>query len=162
GRKQLNEARAGLGLHTLSSVFDLLHIPRRLLVLSSAAFDYPATLPANVRYIGAPRPASPAVSKWELPWPASDQRPLVLVSLSTTYQDQSDLLRRLVAAVSELPVRALITVGPALDAKQFPSTANVNVQRFVPHSLVLPVASLVVTHAGHGTVMAALLHGVPL
>jgi glutaminyl-peptide cyclotransferase len=48
GRKQLNEARKGLGLNTLRSVFDLLDIPKRLLVLSSAAFDYPAALPANV------------------------------------------------------------------------------------------------------------------
>jgi MGT family glycosyltransferase len=162
GRKQLNEARTSLGLNPLRSVFDLLDIPKRLLVLSSAAFDYPAILPANVRYIGAPRYESPEASNWQSPWPASDQRPLVLVSLSTTYQDQSDLLRRLVAAVSELPVKALVTVGPALDIEQFPSTANVSVQRFVPHSLVLPSASLVVTHAGHGTVMAALLHGVPL
>jgi UDP:flavonoid glycosyltransferase YjiC (YdhE family) len=34
--------------------------------------------------------------------------------------------------------------------------------RFVPHADVLPHATLVVTHAGLGTVMAALSHGVPL
>ena len=34
--------------------------------------------------------------------------------------------------------------------------------RFVPHGEVLPHASLVVTHAGMGTVMSALSHGVPL
>ena len=33
---------------------------------------------------------------------------------------------------------------------------------YVAHSAVLPRASVVVTHAGHGTVMAALAHGIPL
>jgi UDP:flavonoid glycosyltransferase YjiC (YdhE family) len=35
-------------------------------------------------------------------------------------------------------------------------------ERFVPHSAVLPHASLVITHAGHGTVMAAIAAGVLL
>lgn len=33
---------------------------------------------------------------------------------------------------------------------------------FVPHAAVLPSARVVVTHGGHGTVMKALAHGVPL
>jgi UDP:flavonoid glycosyltransferase YjiC (YdhE family) len=32
----------------------------------------------------------------------------------------------------------------------------------VPHGRVLPYADAVVTHAGHGTVIAALAHGLPL
>jgi MGT family glycosyltransferase len=36
------------------------------------------------------------------------------------------------------------------------------VRRYVPHVAVLPHAALVVTHAGTGTLMAALAHGVPL
>lgn len=39
---------------------------------------------------------------------------------------------------------------------------NVVARRFVSHGVVLPQAQLVITHAGLGTVMAALTHGVPL
>jgi MGT family glycosyltransferase len=40
--------------------------------------------------------------------------------------------------------------------------ANTQVVRYVPHAEILPSASLVITHAGAGTTMAALGHGVPL
>jgi UDP:flavonoid glycosyltransferase YjiC (YdhE family) len=39
---------------------------------------------------------------------------------------------------------------------------NIHLERFVPHDLVMPGASAVITHAGLGTVQAALRHGVPL
>ena len=39
---------------------------------------------------------------------------------------------------------------------------NVIARRFVSHGVVLSRAQLVITHAGLGTVMAALAHGVPL
>ena len=77
-------------------------------------------------------------------------------------QGQDDLLHRLLAALGELPVRALVTLGPAADPAQFDPPDNTTLERFVPHSAVLPHATLVVTHAGHGTVMAALRAAVPL
>jgi hypothetical protein len=39
---------------------------------------------------------------------------------------------------------------------------NAVVVRYVPHGEVLPAAAATVTHAGHGTIAAALAHGVPL
>lgn len=84
----------------------------------------------------------------------------MLVSLSTTYQAQQPLLRRVVNTLGTLPVTALVTAGPAID---FDATGpdNVRVERFSAHEQVLPDTSLVITHAGMGTVMAALGHGVP-
>jgi len=46
------------------------------------------------------------------------------------------------------------------DELRLPS--NVVGEAFVPHASVLPHARLVVTHAGHGTVMAAVTAGVPM
>ena len=40
--------------------------------------------------------------------------------------------------------------------------ATIHVARFVPHQDVLPQAAAVITHAGLGTVHAALAHGLPL
>lgn len=158
----LNATRAMLGLPPLRRVFEQYDRLDRVLVMSSTAFDFAALtgaeLPVNVRYVG------PQLSLGEgdgAPPVAKDDPPLVLVSFSTTYQAQDDLLRRAVAALGALPVRALVTTGPAvsLDADL---PANVEASPWVSHAEVLPRASLVLTHGGHGTAMASLAHGVPL
>jgi len=89
-------------------------------------------------------------------------KPLVLVSLSTSEQGQADLLRRCVDAVAQLPVRAIVTTGPTIDPASVNAGANTRVVRYMPHAEILASASLVITHAGLGTTMAALGRGVPL
>jgi MGT family glycosyltransferase len=91
----------------------------------------------------------------------ADDPLLVLVAFSTTYQAQEKLVRRVIAALGTLPVRALVTTGPAFEVDEAPP-ANVEVDSWVSHAEVLPHTALVVTHAGMGTVMASLAHGVPL
>jgi MGT family glycosyltransferase len=86
----------------------------------------------------------------------------VLVSLSTTFMDQRALARRILTALGDMPVRALFTLGPALRVEGPRVPANVVTAAFVPHAAVMPEASAVVTHAGLGTVAAALSAGVPL
>jgi len=88
--------------------------------------------------------------------------PLVLVSLSTSDQGQADLLQRCVDAVGRLPVRAVVTTGPSIDPASVSAGANTRVVRYAPHAGILPSAALVITHAGLGTTLAALGHGVPL
>ena len=139
----------------------MLHGIDRILVLTSHLFDFPARLPPNVRYVGPQPGSSDEAASWNPPWPDGASRPLVVVSLSTTYQGQEGMVRNAVEAVGRLPVRALVTAGPVqVPSDQAPP--HVHVARFVPHASVLPHAAAVVTHAGHGTVMAALRHGLPL
>ena len=64
--------------------------------------------------------------------------------------------------LARFAVRGLLTLGPALAHDDLRVPANVLGRSFVPHRAVLPHAQLVITHAGLGTVMAALAHGVPL
>ena len=157
---RFNAVRAGLGLEPLRTLDEIVQRVDRALVLTSPAFDFPARLPANVDYVGPqldPRAPTPA---WEAPWPPGGDRPLIVVGLSTTHQAQHPLLERIVAALATLPVRALVTTGGATLRSTPP--ANVHVARFVPHAQVLPQAAAVVTHAGLGTVHAALAHGLPL
>ena len=156
----LNHVRRGLGLDPVSWAFEHLFTADRLLVLTSAAFDYPARFPETVEYVGAQLDDPEWHPQWATPWDADDPRPLVVVSLSTTYQAHERLLSAVVEAVGSLPVRALVTTGPALSLPSAPD--NVRVESYVPHPRVLPLADLVVTHAGHGTTLAALAHGVPL
>lgn len=159
----LNAARAASGLPPVASAFDQFARAERLLVMTSPSFDFPTDdLPANVRYIG-PQLDDPAwLAPWEPPVSGADHLPLVLVSLSTTYQRQEDLLRRIIGALDGLPVRALVTLGPAAQREGLSLPSNVQVEQYVPHLHVVPHADLVVTHGGLGTVITALSFGVPL
>lgn len=162
GLSTLNQIRADSGLPPLTAAFEQFERATRLLVTTSPSFDFPATaLPANVRYVG-PQLDDPAwIEPWAPPQPP-DRCPLVLVSLSTTYQRQGDLMRRIIAALADMPVQGLVTLGPALQPADFSLPPNVRAESYVPHVLVCPHTDLVVTHGGHGTVLTALHSGVPL
>jgi MGT family glycosyltransferase len=164
GLPTLNAARAEIGLPPLASVFDQFRRIDRVLVLTSESFDFaitPLDLPANVRHAGPQLPGWDGTSGNRDRLGRGDDRPLILVALSTTYQAQEDLLGRVVTALGTLGVRGLVTTGPAV--RPPPDVpVNVQVRAWVPHAEVLPRASLVITHAGMGTVMAAMAYGVPM
>ena len=48
------------------------------------------------------------------------------------------------------------------DADLGPLPANARVVSYAPHRAVLERAALMISHAGHGSVMRALWHGVPM
>lgn len=160
GLPALNAARAGYGLPALNDPLAQIASANRVLVLTSSAFDFPAEqLPAAVRYAG-PRLDDPAWSgDWE---PPAGEEPLVLVGLSSTYQAQHSLLRRATEALGTLPVRGLVTTGPAVSPRDVSAPPNVDVRESVPHARVLPSTGALVTHCGHGTAIKALAHGVPM
>ena len=56
----------------------------------------------------------------------------------------------------------MITTGLAVEPQEIQAPPNVEVVQAAPHRQVLAEASVVVTHAGHGTVLKALAAGVPL
>ena len=90
-----------------------------------------------------------------------DDRPTVLVGLSTTYQRHEPLLAAIVQALGTLPVRALVTTGGhvGVDAAAPP---NVAVTDHADHAALMSTVDLVVTHAGLGTLAVALSNGVPV
>lgn len=159
--RPLNRIRAEYGLAPVEDLFDQLDHLTRVLVLSSMGFEFPARLPPNVRYVG-PQLDDPHWSAAGEPWRPDGQEPLVLVGMSSVYQRQADVLGRIALALGTLPVRAVITTGHAVAPSTVPSTPHVRVLRAAPHQEVLPEASVVVTHAGHGTVLKTLAAGVPL
>ncbi|MEA2444658.1 MAG: hypothetical protein QOJ12_1950 [Thermoleophilales bacterium] len=160
GLDELNGARRANGLPPLPHVLDQFTEADRILLLTSRAFEFEQySPPSMVRFCG-PRLDDPA---WAGDWtPPPGDAPLVLVGLSSTFMDHTDHLRRIAAALGDLPVRGLVTTGPAIDPDRIDAPANVHVVRSAPHSQVLKHASAVVTHAGHGTVIKALAAGVPL
>ncbi len=158
----LNRARAAFGLAPLSDIFGHHDRADRFLIALSPAFDFPATrLPSNVRYVG-PLLDSPSWTRpWTAPWSGRPKRPRALVSLSTSFQNQAELLGRLIAALGTMELDAVVTVGPAMEKLAVEAPANVSIVHSAPHDTVMKEVSLVVNHGGHGTMMRTLLNGVP-
>ncbi|HEY8679137.1 MAG TPA: nucleotide disphospho-sugar-binding domain-containing protein [Candidatus Dormibacteraeota bacterium] len=131
------------------------------IVTTIAALDPAhAEAAASMRYVGPIFERVPSHG-WTSPWDPDDDRPLVLVSFSTSkFWDQGGRIRNTVAALAGEPVRVLVSGAEPADLAASP--ANVIVRGFVPHGLVLPSTAVTVTHAGHGTVAASLAHGVPV
>ena len=109
----LNDARSRLGLTKLRSPFEQYDRAARVLLLASAAWDYPGLrLPDNFRHVGTPID-DVETAPWISPWPSTDTRPLLLVSLSTLNQGQAPLMRRILLAVAALQeIRVLVDVWP--------------------------------------------------
>jgi MGT family glycosyltransferase len=115
---------------------------------------------SSVRYVGPVFERFPAQS-WDLPWESDDERPLALVSFTTTrLWDQNSRIHNTLEALSGEPVRVLVCTAQSENLASVP--ANAVIQRFVPHTLVMPSVAVTITHAGHGTVAASLAYGVPL
>jgi UDP:flavonoid glycosyltransferase YjiC (YdhE family) len=131
GLPDLNAARASLGLPPLSDLFEQLEGAKAILLATSKAFDFaPDPLPAPFVHVG-PYLADPA---WVEPFaPPPGDAPLVLVSFSSLYQAQEPVLRAIVAALGQLPVRGLVTTGPTIDPAEFEAPASVAVVRSAPH-----------------------------
>lgn len=101
-----------------------------------------------------------ALPSWvaELP-----DRPTVYATLGTVFNYRTDLFDAIVEGLQDEPINLILTVGRNQDPGRFGTRpGNVRVERYVPQSLVFPHCDLVVAHAGFGTVMGTLGHGLPL
>jgi UDP:flavonoid glycosyltransferase YjiC (YdhE family) len=99
-------------------------------------------------------------------WWGDDPRPLVYLTLGTvapTLAPQAvPTLVAMAEALSQLPVRGLLTVpeGPYRRLAAVPD--NLHVEPFFPQEAVMHAAAVVVCHGGSGTVLGALSAGLPL
>ncbi|MCB0663610.1 MAG: hypothetical protein KDC24_12770 [Saprospiraceae bacterium] len=87
---------------------------------------------------------------------------MVVISFSSTFQNQSRAIQNSINALADLPVNGCVTLGPAMQDQQFTTPPNVKLLHAVKHSLLFPHADLVITHGGHGTIIRALSNGVPI
>jgi len=159
----VNLARREHDLPPLGSAMEQFERAQRVLVLTSASFDFHGdSHPEHLRYVGSTLADPTWVEEWRSPWAHDDDRPLVVVSLSSTYMAQAPVLRRIVAGLGELEARVLVTTGPAIAPDSLRAAANTSVVSSAPHAALFPQAAAVVTHAGMGTVTRALAAGVPL
>ncbi len=160
---QINNVRVENGLNELKHTSDLFHNADLRIIQTSSTFDLPISpAPKNVRYTGPVLDDPDWAKEWVNPWPEKDPRPLVVVSLSSTFQNQAQTIANCIIALGSLPVRGLVTLGLAIENENLETPENVKIIPNGSHDQIFPHASCVITHAGHGTVMRALANGVPL
>ena len=159
----LDEVRAEYGLPRDPSLAML----SRYLVLtpfppSLRDSDFP--VPPVARYLRL-IPFDAAGNGVDPPWLARRHDvPTVYLTLGTVYNMESgDLFPRVLAGLRDLPINVIVTVGRDLDPDELgPQPANVHIERFMPQAALLPRCHLVVSHAGSGSVLGALAHGLPM
>ncbi|MCZ8514409.1 glycosyltransferase [Paenibacillus filicis] len=155
----LNEVRDSFGLDPLSSADDMFGRPPLILYLTAEPFEYPRSdWPSNIVMVGP--------CAWDPPaeppdWLAMIERPIVLVTTSSEFQNDGRLIEAALEALSEENVHIIATL-PAQDSAALRTSANASILPFLPHGLVLERAVCAITHGGMGATQKALVHGVPV
>ena len=95
-------------------------------------------------------------------WPEPD-RPLLVVSLGSAYNDRPAFYRDVIAAMDGLDWQVAMSIGSHVDPAELGEVPpNVAVRSWLPQLSALERASVFVTHAGMGGCAEGLHHGVPM
>jgi UDP:flavonoid glycosyltransferase YjiC (YdhE family) len=88
--------------------------------------------------------------------------PLVYFTLGTVFMGDGTLFAAVISGLRDLPIRLIVTVGPHGDPDALgEQPPNVHVARYLRQSDLLPLCTAVVSHAGSGTLLAAMTAGLP-
>ncbi|WP_181781899.1 glycosyltransferase [Pseudonocardia pini] len=105
----------------------------------------------------AGEPVGPAPDLTALPYADT-----AYLTLGTVMNRNPEVFRAVLEGCLRHRINVLVTTGPDLDpATLGPLPRAVLATRFVPQALVLPQCALMVSHAGAGTMLGALCHGLP-
>jgi MGT family glycosyltransferase len=157
GRRDLNAQRERLGLAPLDRFHGGIS-PELALVATYPQLEYPRAWPASVQVTG---PMAFEVPHPEIELPAGDD-PLVLVAPSTAHDSGNHLVRTALAALAEAPVRVVATTNRVRPQSPIPIPDNAVLVDWLSYSQLMPIAALVISHGGHGTVARALGAGAPV
>ncbi len=157
GRRDLNQQRERLGLPPVERFHGGIS-PDLALVATYPQLEYPRRWPDGVEVTG---PMSFEVPHPEIELPPGE-RPLILVAPSTAHDSENQLVRTALAALAEEPVRVVATTNRVVPRQPIEVPANAVLVDWLSYSQLMPAASLVISHGGHGTVARALGAGTPL
>jgi UDP:flavonoid glycosyltransferase YjiC (YdhE family) len=157
GRRDLNTQRQRLGLPPLERFHGGIS-PDLALVGTFPQLEYPREWPPGVEVTGP--------MTFEIPYPEIElppgEEPLVLVAPSTAHDSRNQLVRTALEALAGEPVRVVATTNRVRPQSPIDVPDNAVLVDWLSYSQLMPAASLVVTHGGHGTVARALGAGTPV
>lgn len=157
GRRDLNIQRARLDLPPIDRFHGGIS-PDLALVATYPQLEYPRDWPPGIEITG---PMTFEMPHPEIELPPGDD-PLVLVAPSTAHDSDNHLVRTALAALAEEPVRVVATTNRVAPQAPIEVPANAVLVEWLSYSQLMPAASLVISHGGHGTVARALGAGTPV
>jgi len=157
GRNDLNRQRERLGLPPTERFHGGIS-PDLALVGTFPQLEYPRRWPAGVEVTG---PMSFEVPHPEIELPPGED-PLVLVAPSTAHDSRNHLVRTALEALASEPVRVVATTNRVVPQSPIGVPGNAILVDWLSYSQLMPAASLVISHGGHGTVARALAAGTPV
>jgi UDP:flavonoid glycosyltransferase YjiC (YdhE family) len=157
GRRDLNVQRGRLGLPPIDRFHGGIS-PDLALVATYPQLEYPRHWSPGVEVTG---PMTFELPHPEIELPPGDD-PLVLVAPSTAHDSDNHLVRAALAALAEEPVRVVATTNRVAPQRPIEVPANAALVEWLSYSQLMPAASLVISHGGHGTVARALGAGTPV
>ncbi len=161
GVPPLNAVRARAGVPPVRDTVALFTRSPLMLYLTAGAMEYDRPdWPDSIRMVGPGlwEPDGQTAPEW---LDDGDQRPLVLVTISSEFQDDARLVATALEALRDEPVRVVATTLDT-DPATFDVPDNARVERFLPHGPLLDRAACVVCHGGMGITQKALARGVPV
>nr|BAO66534.1 glycosyltransferase [Streptomyces sp. MJ635-86F5] len=115
---------------------------------------------ARFTFVGPCLSDRPGLPSWQ---PPGEDRPVVLVSLGTLFNEHVGFFKTSVDAFADSPFHVVMTLGNGIDPEQLgPLPDHVEVHRWVSHLDVLEHARAFVTLGGMSSVNDALALGCPL
>jgi UDP:flavonoid glycosyltransferase YjiC (YdhE family) len=157
GRRDLNLQRRRLDLPPVERFHGGISAELAL-VATYPQLEYPRRWPAGVEVTG---PMTFEVPHPEIELPPGE-RPLILVAPSTAHDSENHLVRTALKALATEPVRVVATTNRVAPQRPIEVPPNAVLVDWLSYSQLMPAASLVISHGGHGTVARALGAGTPL
>ncbi|HWO15766.1 MAG TPA: nucleotide disphospho-sugar-binding domain-containing protein [Solirubrobacterales bacterium] len=157
GRRDLNLQRARLDLPPVQHFHGGIS-PDLALVATFPQLEYPRRWPSGIEITG---PMTFEVPHPDIELPPGDA-PLVLVAPSTAHDSNNHLVRTALKALADEPVRVVATTNRVVPQRPIDVPPNATLVDWLSYSQLMPAASLVVSHGGHGTIARALGAGTPV
>lgn len=155
----LNDLRRSLSLPPLTHGYKMFTRPPLVLAMTAEPFEYPhPDWPPSAVMVGPCAWDPPHELPQEL---ASVEIPLVLVTTSSDFQDDGQLVNCALQGLAEGDFRLVVT-SPLARINPSRVPANATVLDFAPHRPLLERASCAITHGGMGVTQKALGLGVPV
>ena len=155
----LNAVRTKVGASPVADLREAFSTAPLTLYLTAEPLEYRRTdWPASYRLVG-PLSFDPPAETPE--WLDEIDRPIVLVTTSSEFQDDGKLIAAALDGLRDEDVFVVATL-PSGDPSTFDVPVNARVERWLPHSVVLPRAACVITHGGMGATQKALAAGIPV
>jgi MGT family glycosyltransferase len=162
GKPKLDGLRRAHGLPPDPDLV-MLHRYLYLAFLPPAFLDPGLTPPPTVHFLRPVcfnRSGAEALPPWVARLP---ERPTVHASLGTVFHRTPGVFAAILEGLRDEEINLILAVGRDQDPAAFgPQPPNVHIERYIPHTLLLPHCDAVVTHGGFSSVMACFEEGLPM